>query len=475
MADFLPSAGIVTTAFGLLGVFVFFMTLILIAKSLRIVVGTNDVHIVQSTHSTQTYGKGQTKGNVYYKWPSWFPGIGVQVTQLPVSVYSLALNDYAAYDKGRVPFIIDIIGFFRVDAPLVASERIATFDELKRQMTGILQGAIRSILASSEIESILEGRAEFGKMFTEAVDDQLKNWGITSVKSIELMDIRDAQGSQVIANIMAKKKSHIEMESRIEVAGNIQKAAIAEVEAKRQVGLAEQEAAEQVGKRTADKELAIGVATEKATQGIKEQEAITADKAMSVNKVNQVRQAEINKEVQLVAANQQKEVAIVQADGTKQQAILNADGVLYAKQKEADGILFAGTAKAESERLLLMAPVSAQTTLAKEIGENEGYQKYLVVIRQIEAGQVVGVEQAKALEKAGIKVIANTGGGVVDGVKSVMDLFSAKGGLQLGAALEGFAQTDAGKAVLARVAPGEPSSRPVRPGSTTNGTGSEAR
>lgn len=116
----------------------------------------------------------------------------------------------------------------------------------------------------------------------------------------------------------------------------------------------------------------------------------------------------------------------------------------------ADGNLAIGTAKAESERLLLMAPVSAQTELAKEIGSNEGYQTYLVSIRQIEANQAVGLEQAKALGAADIKVIANSGQ-PAEGLKSVMDLVTPKGGLQLGASLEAFANTDIGKQIVSAV------------------------
>lgn len=55
--------------------------------------------------------------------------------------------------------------------------------------------------------------------------------------------------------------------------------------------------------------------------------------------------------------------------------------------------------------------------------------------------------QAEALKAAQIKVIA-TAGALGEGVKSVMDMFSAKGGTQLGAMLEGLAQFDEGQKVL---------------------------
>lgn len=39
----------------------------------------------------------------------------------------------------------------------------------------------------------------------------------------------------------------------------------------------------------------------------------------------------------------------------------------------------------------------------------------------------------------------------MSGVKSAMEVLSSKGGTQIGAMLEAFAQTDAGKALLTRV------------------------
>jgi hypothetical protein len=50
---------------------------------------------------------------------------------------------------------------------------------------------------------------------------------------------------------------------------------------------------------------------------------------------------------------------------------------------------------------------------------------------------------------ADIKVIANTGK-PTEGVGSVMDLFSTKGGTDLAGMVEAFAQTPLGTAVLAR-------------------------
>lgn len=420
---------------------------LMLAASFRAVVSTNDVHIVQSVKKTTSYGKDQPTGNVYYRWPAWLPRIGVKTIVLPVSVFDVKLDSYAAYDKGRVPFVIDVMAFFRITETNLAAQRVHSYAELIEQLKGILQGACRAILASSEIEEILEGRGKFGKMFTEEVDHNLEAWGVQTVKVIELMDIRDAPESKVIHNIMAKKKSLIERQSRVEVAENHRAAQEAEIEAQRQVELQKQNALQQVGQRSAEKDKQVGIANQVAAQEVKVQEKITAQKQMDVEQVNKVRAAEIARDVQVVQAQQKKQTQIIEAEGAKQQTITVAEGNLEQAKLHAQGVRVEGEARGAAEQAVLMAPVTTQINLAKEIGANQGYQTYLVQIRSIEMAQAVGVEQAKALEKADIKVIANSGG-VTDGVKNVMDLFTSKGGTQLGAMVEAFAQTPTGKQLI---------------------------
>lgn len=431
----------------LLGAGAFVALLMVVALFLRVVVSTNDVHIVQSGKRTISYGKDQVAGNTYYAWPSWVPKIGVKTIILPVSVFDVDLNGYAAYDKGRVPFVVDIMAFFRVSDSNLAAQRVHTFDELKGQLIGILQGACRSILARSEIEEILEGRSAFGELFTKEVDHNLEQWGVQTVKCIELMDIRDAQASKVIENIMAKKKSLIEKQSRVEVAANLRAAQLAEIEATQDVEVRKQEAQQKIGERTAEKDRQIGVANQVAAQSIKEQEKVTTEKHMAVVQVQQVKTAEIQREVQVVQADQEKRVAIVKAEGEKQQTITIAEGHLSQAQLNAKGIEAEGMARGVAEQAVLMAPVNSQIALAREIGENKGYQEYLLGVRGIEKDQAVGTAQAEALKQADVKVIANTGT-AVEGVKSVMDLFTSKGGTQIGAMMEAVAQTPVGASVL---------------------------
>lgn len=432
---------------GLLLAVAFTLVTVFWVLGLRRVVSTNEVHIIQSSKQTVSYGKDQVDGNTYYEWPSWIPVIGIQVIKLPVSVFSLRLKDYEAYDNGRLPFVLDLEAFFRIENSNIAAQRVFSFQELSSQLMSILQGAARTILASKTIEEIMQGRSEFGDAFTKEVNEQLKAWGVTTVKNIELMDIRDSRESQVIQNIMDKKKSEIEKESRIVVASNKKAAQNAEIDAQREVEINRQLAAEQVGIKTAEKDKAVGIANEKSQQDIKSQQKVTAEKAMEVQRVENVKAAEIAKDVNIVQAEERKQTDVISAEGQKQKTVLIAEGNLESEKRIAEAVLFNGKAKAEAEKLLQLAPVEAQIVLAKEIGENQSYQQYLITIRTVEANQAIGVEQARSLEKADIKVIANSGT-VSGGISSLGDLFTSQGGTNVGAALEGLAQSEVGKQLI---------------------------
>lgn len=410
--------------------------IVVLAFLLRRVVPTNEVHIVQSRKSTKSYGKDTDNGNTYYEWPSWLPLLGITKIVMPVSVFDIQLVAYEAYDVGRVPFVVDIVAFFRIADSNLAAQRVASFTELENQLRAIVQGAVRTILASHDIDKIMLERSVYGEQFTEAVNDQLKSWGVVPVKNIELMDIRDASENRVIHNIMEKKKSLIEMQSRTEVADNIKNAEVAEIEARRARDIKDQEAQQAVGERTAEKHKVVGIANEKASQDIKDQQRVTKEKEMAVVQVNDVKRAEITRDMN-----------VVKADEDKKAMILRAEGQLEAKRREAEGITIEGGARADAEKAMQLAPVQAQIELAKEIGSNQGYQSYLISIRQIEATQAVGIEQAQALKSADLKVIANAGD-PVSGVNKMMDVFSSRGGTELAAMVEAFAQSEQGQAIL---------------------------
>jgi flotillin len=169
---------------------------------LRRIVPADMVHVVQTNKKTTSYGKNTGNGNVYYRWPKWLPILGVEVKVLPVSNFDMPLNNYEAYDKDRVPFVVDVRTFFRISDTNQAAEKIASTEELRKHLEAVVQGAVRNIMAKAKLEDIMEERSVYGQQFTDEVKDQLQEWGVVAVKNIELMDIRDSKDSNVIENII---------------------------------------------------------------------------------------------------------------------------------------------------------------------------------------------------------------------------------------------------------------------------------
>lgn len=440
--------------------------------SLRRIVPTNVVHIVQRGKQTTSYGVGN-ESNVYYEFPTWVPIIGVEVRVLPVSNFDIELHKYSAYDKDRVPFVVDVKAFFHISDTNKAAQKVESFEELRKQLENVVQGTVRSILAKSKLEEIMEERSLFGDKFTENVKFDLENWGVKAIKNIELMDVRDADGSNVIQQIMAKRMSAIDMESRTEVAKNRKTAQQAELEAQKEIdvtraeterlaGEAKAKSVQAIGIANAEAQKKAGIATQESVSEIAKAEKLTAQQQMEVIKVKEVREAEINKEKNLITADEQKRRMEIQAEADKFRIEMDAVAQLEAKKKHAEGVKTIGEAEAEvikakgiseaeSKKAMELAGVTAQTTLAEKIGENKPYQDYLIRVREVEVSQVVGVAQyesiAKALEKADLKLLINSGD-VHSGIGKLSDLFTSKGGSQLNGLMESLKQTPEGNSIL---------------------------
>lgn len=423
--------------------------------SLRRIVPTNVVQIIQRGNKTISYGVGK-ESNVYYEFPKWMPKIGVEVRELPVSNFNIDLPNYSAYDKDRVPFSVDVKAFFHIVDTNKAAEKVASFSDLKQQLTDIVQGAVRSILAKSKLEDIMEERSIFGERFTEAVSEDLKNWGVEPVKSIELMDVRDAAGSNVIYQIMAKRISAIDMESRTEVAANQKRATQAELEAKKEIALTTAEtqrisgeanarSLQAIGIAKAESEKRQGIALQDSEMEIAKAEKETTEQKMEVVKIQEIRNAEIKRETAIIASEQRKRQLEINAEADKFKVETDAKALLEARKKEAEAnkvigqteaevIKAKGQADAESRKLMELAGVTAQTTLAKEIGNNEGYQNYLIKIKEVEiTGEVNKVQYeslATALNGADLKLLVNSGD-VHSGLGKFSDILSSKGGSAL--------------------------------------------
>jgi flotillin len=322
------------------------------------------------------------------------------------------------------------------------------------------------------LEEIMEERSVFGERFTESVREDLKSWGVEPIKSIELMDVRDTQGSNVIHQIMAKRISAIDMESRTEVAKNKKIAEQAELEAAKEIaitaaeteklsGEAQAASKQAIGEAQAVSQKAIGIAQQTSLSEVAKAEQLTAEEKMKVVRVNEVKQAEINREKAIIGAEERKRGMEILAEAEKFKVETDASAELEAKKKEAEAIKTVGTAEAEviqakglseaeAKKQMELANVTAQSTLAKEIGDNKPYQEYLIRIREVEiTGEVNKVQYeslAKALNGADLKLLVNRGD-VHSGLNKFSDLLGPKGGSAVNGLMETLKQTPEGAGI----------------------------
>lgn len=456
---------------------IFLLIVTYVITQLRKVVPTNEAHVVQKGSSSVAFGKGFKWGNVYLNWAPWVPVVWISVQKLPLSIFDLQLNDYKAYDSGKVPFQVDITAFFEIKDPETAAQKVETISELRNQLNETLKWVVRKVLASKDIVDIMESRTEIKDEFYEQVFGAVKSWGIM-LQNVEFMDIRDADGSKVVTNIMMKKRSQIESESEIEVAEN-QKKAIIEKENKE----AEARSAAAAAKSRADiissdaqrdaelkvienekltqnqeieKERILAVQKEEAKQKLYEAEKVTKEKELAVKQVEEEKNAEISKSIELIKADEQKQKIIIDAQAEKEQIRLKAEAnkesielaanadkvkVELAAGAEKMRIESIGIAKAKELDYIGTAEAKNKTQMAEALNtfdkESLDFMKKQL---DVNLSEIVDLEKAKALWKADVKVIS-TGANGWEWVKSFMDLFSAKGGSNIGAMVEAAKNT----------------------------------
>lgn len=432
----------------ILGAIIVVAILFLIAVAWRVVVPANEAHLVQRSKSSTPYGSGYEKGNSYWSFPSWLPIIGTNVSKLPLSIFQIELDGYEAYDQEKVPFAVDVISFFKVENPIEVAKRASNSEVLNEQLHNVLRGSVRKILASKDINTIMETRSELNQTFVDEVAKQVAAWGV-SVVSIEFTDIHDAPQTQVVTNIMNKKKSRIEKESRIEVAENMQLAKIREIEAQQLTEVRAVEAAQFVEMRNVERKRQVGVADQQASQKVKEEEQKTKEKEVAVSRTSIVGQAEYEREKKVIEAAALAASKIEQSKGDAESMKLSAEGYKNAQLLQAEGdskkVEQVGSAEADIIKKKAVADAEGKLKLAEALAkiQKEGLQAQLGE-KAIIAYQAIGVAVAEAYKNAEIKAVLTNGGGI----ESLGDLLSSGGGAKLGSFIEALKKVSGGENVL---------------------------
>lgn len=408
---------------------------VILMMAWRVVVPTDHIHVVQRRKTSMAYGHNMPGGNVYFKVPSFVPYFGITVAVMPTAIFSVAVNKYDAYDKARVPFLIDVMSFFQIDDALEASKRVRSIQELESQLQNTVRSAVRRVLSSFPIDEIMGSRSTLNKEFLTEVAEQTKNWGV-KVNSIEFMNIEDYPGTRVVTNIMDKERTTIEMESRKKVAANMQAAELAEIEARQTVDL-----------RAVEKNRIVSLQSQQAAQTVNEEAAKTKLTEAAVKRVETMQAQEIEKSRQEVAADMAASILNKEAAGRATAMRTEAEGFKNAKVLEGEGeaskVKSVGTAEANVVEATGLAEAQAKLKMAEALAK---YNDAGMSIEKLKA--LIEIETAKyaalgqGFNKADVKIVQSGEGSSLLGIP-----LNAKSGADIDVFLKELGIGSVGEAV----------------------------
>lgn len=329
----------------------------------------------------------------YYAIPSWVPIIGRQIQKMPLNMIEISVPDFETFDKERAKFNCDVKAYVYIKDVITAAKRFpGSIENLKSQMSFVIQGATRQVTTQKQIREILTDREGIRDMTRDRVKKEVDEWGL-ELSDLEVLDFKDAKGSSVITDISSIKHAEINSDARQKNAEQFKMARLKEAETEEEAKKRELQKDENVGIREKTKNQKVAIEDQKAQEEL-----------MKVLQINTVRKAEIEKE------------ALIQESEGKKQALI-----------------MAGAGKAEADKLILFAEAEG---LSKKADAMKKIAESALGVREIEMKEKIGVELAKAYQNADIKVIQ-----AGDKPQGLMDLVTASGGANIGAALSSLNAT----------------------------------
>ena len=379
------------------------LAIFLILASLYRVVPANEAHVIIQAGKTTVYTSNpkisENGKSAYFKIPEWFFlfGLGMKIHKIPLDILPVHVTDFLAFDKDRARFVCDIIAYVTAKDPITAAMRFSgNVATLKEQVSKVVQATTRDATTKQTIREIINNRQGVIQEINVPLKDALTEWGL-DLNDIELIEFKDPipgkddeeEASHVIADISSIIEEEINSEARQKNAEQKKEARLKEALAEETAKIREIEKEEEIGKREEQKLQLIAKEAKKAKE-----------EQLEVTKVEQVKNAQIQKEKQIVIAKQDKEVEAI----NKAKKRLEGEGTRLQQQEEAKGaaapIREKGLAEAEAKEKLQAAlnkfkPEAIQALIAEKV---------------VEMQEKVGVEGAKALTHADMKVFAGTEG-----------------------------------------------------------------
>jgi len=343
--------------------------------------------IVSSDDKISTDGK-----RTYFSIPSGIPFIGRQVRVMDLTIKE-AVVEQESYEKNQARFKVKSSTKYRIAKVGRAAETFDNDVELRKQLEEVIVSSTNAVASQYDVTDMRSKKTEMSNAIRKEMQDDLEQWGLELI-SFQLIDFRDTDKSSIISDISKRREVEIESRTREENAEKIKQARIKEAEAE-----------ELAKSREIAKDQVLAEREQNKAQKIAEQEKLAEEKRLEVVRVVEVQRAEIDKAKAIVLANQKKDTEEINKE-TKQ---LEGEGDRLKAEEMAKGeaapIREKGIAEAEAKEKL-------QAALNKFTPEAIiALTAELVVAKDKE----VGIETAKALTAADVKVFAGGDGTAKDG------------------------------------------------------------
>ena len=347
----------------------------------HLVITPSNKFIVSSDDSIATNNK-----KTYFAIPSFLPFIGRQIRIMNLTIKEIVLTQ-ESYEKNQARFNVKSSTKYRISDVKRAAETFDNNEELDRQLEEVIVSSTNAIAALYDVVEMRSKKQEMSSAIQKEMEDDLKQWGLSLV-SFQLIDFKDTEQSKIISDISKRREVEIEARTREENAEKVKQARIKEADAE-----------EKAKTREIEKDQVIAEREENMRQKIAEQEKLAEEKRFEVVKVQQIKQANIDKEEAIVKANENKETESIRKE-TKR---LEGEGDRLRAEEIAKGeaapIREKGFAEAEAKEKL-------------QVALNKFGDKAIMALtaeKIVEMQRDVGVESAKALKEADVKIFAGGG------------------------------------------------------------------
>lgn len=396
------------------------------------VIGSNEAHVVVFMGRGRSIKSPVASNGVDGKTSYFYIPFLMKRYIMPLTNVKLDIQDIHLNDLEMAPFECDVVSWLRIKDPVIAAERLdftreSVFESLHEDLKAIVQAIARAASMKQEILEIMRDRASFSLGVSTEVDVVMKSWGVELV-NLEVNDIRDEEGSAIIANYESMRKAAIQSKARIEVAARNREAVEAEQENRQKSEIATANSEKEFGSKQIERDTILGIATQEQLQRVAEAEKATNAVQIEASRVTLVGQATNAKQAAIATAEGEGEA--IRIKGEKEAAVVKLKG-------EADGSAIESRGLAEAK---------AKDAMAKALKEfNDAGINLEKINATVKIQEAFAGAYGKIAEYAEIKVVTSGEGGNILGLP-----MNAKTGGDLGAMFEAFGGEKLGE-VIAKV------------------------